>query len=74
MVGFSGIGYINNELFEFCQRVENKIDTSLITTHILTFMVRGLCTSLAYLLAYFAANVFTNNQLFPCVWEARKVV
>ena len=37
-------------------------------------MVRGLCTSLAYPFAYHAANGFTSDQLFSCVWEAVKVI
>ena len=74
IVGFSDNGDINNELFEFHQRVENKIDTKLIVTHVLTFMVRGLCTSLEYPFAYYAANGFTSDQLFPCVWETVQVI
>ena len=37
-------------------------------------MVRGLCTSLAYPFAYYAADGFTSDQLFPCVWEADKMI
>lgn len=74
IVGFSVIGDINNELFEFQQRVENKIDTKPIATHVLTFMVRGLCTSLTYSFVYYAANGFTSDQLFSCIWEAVKMI
>ena len=74
IVGFSDIGDMNNELFEFQQRVKNKIDTKPIATSVLTFMVRGLCTSLAYPFAYYAANGFTSGLLFPCVWEAVNVI
>ena len=59
---------------KFQQGVENQVDTEHIATHLLTFMVRGLCTSLAYPFAYYAADGFTSDQLFPCVWEADKMI
>ena len=41
-----------------------------IASHVLVFMVRGVCTELKFGLANFATTSVTAHQLFPLFWEA----
>ena len=41
-----------------------------IASHVLVFIVRGLCTELKFSLAHFATTGITAHQLMPVFWEA----
>lgn len=41
-----------------------------IASHVLVFMVRGICTELKFTLANFATTGITSYQLMPLFWEA----
>ena len=60
---------MNQELEEFRERIEKRSDDKNLATHKLTFMVKGIFSSLAYPFAYYAGQGFSSDQLFPCVWE-----
>ena len=45
-------------------------ETDAVATHILAFMLRGIQTSLKFILAYFATTSITGYQLFPIFWRA----
>ena len=71
LVGFIDLGEINNVLTDFerqCNDPENVGDA--VATHMLTFMVRGLFTSLEFPYAQFPTKGATADLLFPIVWEA----
>lgn len=71
LVGFIDLGEINNVLTNFerqCNDPENVEDA--VATHMLTFMVRGLFTSLEFPYAQFATKGATADLLFPIVWVA----
>ena len=68
------MGDINNELEDFKNQSENKAEDKSMSMHVLTFMVRAVFTSLAYLFAYYADQGFSSDQLYPCVWESACVL
>ena len=69
IVGFCDMGDMNNELDDFKRHVEKGTEEKSLSSYVLTFMVRGIFTSLAYPFAYYAGQGFTSDQLYPCVWE-----
>ena len=70
LVGFTNIGEINNELDKVEKECEEEGASSNVATHMLLFMVRGLCTSLVFPYAHFATQGATADVLYPMVWEA----
>ena len=68
------MGDMNNELEDFKNRIENKEEDKSMSTYVLTFMVRGVFTSLAYPFAYYAGQEISSDQLYPCVWESVSVL
>ena len=74
IVGFTDLGEINNEVdyFQRCMKEEEK-DREL-ATHIVVFMARGICSRLHYSIGHFATAGFDSQQLFPCAWEAVKLL
>ena len=47
---------------------EDKVDVSQVATHMLQFMVRGICMKLDYPVAHFATNNLSSEQMYPIVW------
>ena len=45
-----------------------------IATHTMPFMVRGIFKHINFLIAYFLSNGFDSYQLYPCVWEAARIL
>ena len=70
LVGFTNIGQINDELDKVQRECEEDNPPSNVATHMLLFMVRGLCTSLEYPYAHFATTGAIADELYPIVWEA----
>ena len=64
IVGFCDMGDMNNELEDFKNRIENKEEDKSMSTYILTFMVRGVFTPLAFCACtcgnQFKSTVFHN--------------
>ena len=72
VIGFTNLGDINNELLSFEQEFEQGIsqpDKPLAKT-ILTFMVRGIFTSLKFHYAHFPCKNLTGELMFDPFWEA----
>eukprot|EP00731_Ephydatia_muelleri_P003599 Em0001g3599a len=72
VIGFTNVGDINNELLSFEQEFEQGIsqpDKPLAKT-ILTFMVRGIFTSLKFHYAHFPCKNLTGELMFDPFWEA----
>ena len=72
VIGFTNFGDINNELLSFEQEFEQGIsqpDKPLAKT-ILTFMVRGIFTSLKFPYAHFPCKNLTGELIFDPFWEA----
>ena len=53
IVRFCDMGDMNNALEDFENRIENKEEDKSMSTYVLTFMVKGVFTSLAYPFAYY---------------------
>ena len=62
LVGFVDLGdlELNYSCFD---------DNSKMATHILSFYVRGIATSLKFAFAYFATTNVKGDQLIPIFWE-----
>ena len=52
----------------------NLTDEDPIATHALAFLVRGLCTDLKHIIAYFFTGNVTSFQLMPLFWRAVAVL
>lgn len=70
LVGFTNIGQINDELDKIEWECEEETPPSKVATHMLLFMIWGLCTSLEFSYAHFAANGAMADLLYAIVWEA----
>ena len=67
LVGFTNIGQINDELNEVERECEEVSPPSNVATHMLLFMVRGLCTLLEFPYAHFVTDGATADVLYPIV-------
>ena len=71
LIGFANLGEINNHLlrFERSMSQDDPISQPLAST-MMTFMVRGLFTSLRFPYAQFPCAKVTGDLLFDPLWEA----
>ena len=71
LVGFTNLGNVNNHLltFERSLEVERTYDGTLAKS-VMTFMVRGLFSSLKYPYTHFPCTSLTGDLLFQRFWEA----
>ena len=74
LIGFTELGYLNEELYKFERRIDEERTEKELATHVLSFMVRGLFKRFNYPIGYFVSCSFDSDQLYPCVWEAVRVV
>ena len=70
LIGFTDLGDINNHLDNFERQCSSNNTSSDVATHMLMFMVRGLCSHLEYPYAQFPTRGATADSLFPIVWES----
>ena len=70
LVGFTGVGDINDHLNKVEEQLDGKKPHSNVATHMLLFMIRGLFSSLEFPYAHFATRGASADTLFPLVWEA----
>ena len=72
LIGFMNLGEVNNHLLAFEQSFDTDTDsnaTALAKTA-LTFMVKGIFTSLRFPYAYFLCTTLTADMFFQPFWEA----
>jgi hypothetical protein len=50
------------------------LDEDVVATHALVFLVRGLCTDLKHVIAYYFTGDVTSYQLMPMFWKAVSVL
>ena len=74
LVGFTELGDMNEELSSFERSLSDKPKEKDLATHVMTFMARGLHKRFHYPIGYFASAGFDSDQLFPCVWEAVRIM
>ena len=70
LIGFTDLGDINNHLDNFERHCSSNNTSSDVATHMLMFMVRGLCSHLEYPYAQFPTRGATADSLFSIVWES----
>lgn len=70
LIGFTDLGEINNRLDNLEKQCSSNNTSSDVATHMLMFMVRGLCSALEYPYAQFPSKGVTADSLFPTVWES----
>ena len=64
LFGFVNLGMVNDELQELEKQANNKTTpSSNIATHMLTLMVRGICTKLEFPYASFPTQGKNNNNI-----------
>lgn len=63
LIGFTDLGDPNVNF-----AVLEKADE--IASHVLLFLVRGMCTELKFALAHFSTREVTAAQILPIFWEA----
>ena len=68
IVGFVELDDIKHQMSQLEDPTANMLPP--VATHLLTFMVKGLFTSLKFPYAHFPTDALTGDQLFPIVWEA----
>ncbi|XP_072037405.1 uncharacterized protein [Amphiura filiformis] len=78
MMGFVNLGSLNTEMGSFGARMEEldsgKPATPEIATHVLAFMVRGICSPLRAAFGFFPCRGVTTSELCWCVWEGVKLL
>ncbi len=50
------------------------VEEETLATHALAFLVRGLCTDLKHVIAYYFTRDLTSFQVMPLFWEAVSVL
>ena len=71
IIGYVNLGSTEQQLIAL--EKEGKSTASLVATHVLQFMVRGICMKLDYPVAHFATTNLTAEQLYPMVWQVVKI-
>ncbi len=66
LVGFVNVGEINAHI----DKIAEGDDNQSIASHMLLFMVRGMCSKLEFPYAHFATKGVSADLLFPLVWDA----
>lgn len=61
------VGYVDSSSWKFSQQ-QNKYEDEL-ATHVLSFMIVGITSSLKMSVAYFATKNATAGDLYPIFWE-----
>ena len=77
LVGFTEMGDINDALDEFKRKCQGDISADNnpdLAKYVIVFMVRGILSKLCYAFGHFASEGFTSDQLYPCVWEAIRIL
>ena len=72
IVGFTNIGEANNDIMSITREMATTSDTlavEAIATHVMGFMVQGICSSLKFPLAHYPTKNLTGDQLYGIVWE-----
>ena len=67
LIGFVDLGDddVNVAAFDSC---------SVIASHVLAFMIRGVASDLKYILGYFSTENVTSYQLMPLFWKAVSIL
>lgn len=77
LIGFTEMGDINEEFVKFEKSFDadfsEKSDREF-ANYVIIFMVRGILSKLIYPFGYFASMGFTAAQIYPCIWEATKIL
>ena len=63
LIGFTDLG-------DPCINYGTLEKTDTFASHVLVFLLRGVCTELKYSLAYFGTESITSCQIMPLFWEA----
>ena len=69
LIGFTNVGDVSNMMDKIEQEDNNKLHCN-VSSHMLLFMVRGMCSTLEFLYAHFVTRGITADSLYPIVWEA----
>ena len=74
IVGFTNIGEANNEIMGITRAMATTSSSprsavTTIATHVMAFMVQGICSSLKFPLAHYPTKDLTGDQLYGMVWE-----
>lgn len=72
IVGFVNPGSTEQQLLALEQ--EERSAASPLATHVLQFMVRGICMRLDYTVSHFATSSLSVEQLYPIVWDVIRAV
>lgn len=67
IIGFVNVTDINQHLSRFEKSINNNIPK--LATHMLVFMVRGICSKLEFPYAQFPVTAASGEILCPIVWE-----
>ena len=70
LIGFTDLGSINNTLTDFeqeCDGEKGPINADAFASHMLCFMVRGICSDLKFPYANFPTRRITSAELYPIV-------
>ena len=71
LIGFTHLGEVNNHLLPFEQDVDHMSPDNLsLAKSMMTFMIRGLFTSLKFPYAHFPCLKISGELLFDPFWEA----
>ena len=69
LVGFTDLGDVNNELYDFNRLIKQGCKKPDLATHVLTLISLGLFKYFNYPVGYYVSVGFDSDQLYPVVWE-----
>uniref|UniRef100_A0A1X7V078 Transposable element P transposase-like RNase H domain-containing protein n=1 Tax=Amphimedon queenslandica TaxID=400682 RepID=A0A1X7V078_AMPQE len=70
MVGFVGLGGINNHLFDYEDSLQSEDTSPNVANAMMSFMIRGIFSDLRFPYAHFPCSSINGKQLFQIFWKA----
>ena len=74
IIGFKDMDDVNDEIETLVNRFEDKGENHDFVRYINVFFVRRILSKLCYPIGYHSSMGFIEDQLFPLVWEATRIL
>ena len=68
LVGYVNLGHVEQQLSQLENSNQSPGEFN-VATHVLAFMLRGLCTKLDYCIGHFATSKLSGEELFSMTWN-----
>ena len=74
IIGFLNMGDVNDQIKTSINRFEDKDENYDFSRYVNVFFVREIFSKLCFPIGYHSSMGFTEDELFPLVWEASSIL